>query len=76
MAPALSTAAGPRRLDPDQEAKVQAETVKRYRTAGAPFASWLLEEDLVPCGEDEWDDLVVEFKREREPPLTRSQLEA
>ena len=55
-------ATGPRRLDPHQAAKIKDASLRRYRKSVLPFCTWLDRCGLIPCGADEWDDALVEFK--------------
>ena len=57
--------AGPRRLDPDQAARVTEKTLKVYRAAALSFSTWALQRGLRPSGPDQWDDLWVEFKNDQ-----------
>ena len=57
---------GPRRLDPDQEQKVMPNTQDEYRRAAHTFVAWLDSEGFEPDQPQEWDDLAVEFKNEKQ----------
>ena len=57
--------AGPRRLDPDQAARVTEKTLEVYRAAALSFSTWALQRGLRPSGPDQWDDLWVEFKNDQ-----------
>ena len=61
---------GPRRIDPDQAARVTEKTLEVYRSAGLRFSTWALQRGLRPSGADEWDDLLVEFKNDQIEYLT------
>ena len=54
--------AGPLRLDPQHAARVEDTSIRRYRRAVNPFCRWLAKYGFDPCGADEWDDLLVEYK--------------
>ena len=60
----LSRPCGPRRLDPNQAAKVREQTLSAYRKSGRQFADWASELNYEPQGPGEWDDLLVEWKNE------------
>eukprot|EP00959_Pyramimonas_sp_CCMP1952_P085924 1797179-Pyramimonas_sp.AAC.1 len=62
--------AGPRRLDPDQAARVTEKTLEVYRAAALGFSTWALQRGLRPSGPDQWGDLLVEFKNDQYEHLT------
>ena len=62
-----SASAGPRRLDPYQQAKIQGTSLERYRRALLPFVAYLVERNFAPDGAEQWDDLVVEWRNDTRP---------
>ena len=54
--------AGPLRLDVHQSGKIKESSLARYRKAVQPFVRFLRECDVRPCGAEQWDDMLVEWK--------------
>ena len=57
--------------DKDVLARVKPVTLDRYRAAITTLASWGIAEGFAPQNAEEWDDLLMEFKRQECP--TKSQ---
>ena len=57
---------GPRRQDVHQSAKVQPATHSRYKAAVGKFTLWLSESGYLPDSPAEYDDLLVEWKNDRD----------
>ena len=73
MGPVQAALSGPRFLDEDQLRKIKPETLRRYKLAAQPLASWLVRRHHNPLCAAAWDDLIIEWKRETRP--TKTQLE-
>ena len=64
---------GPRRLDATSLEKVKPHTLVTYRAAALKFVNWLELNGFVPCGPEQWDDLLVEYKNDTQ--LTKCKFE-
>ncbi len=62
----------PRRLDPDQQHKISAVSLKRYRSALQGFVSFIIENNMLPHDLEHIDCLVVEYKNRED--LSKNQL--
>ena len=56
---------GPRFLEPHLRQRVSEKTLKKYRDEILPFSVWSLERQYHPETAEEWDDLLVEYRRAR-----------
>ena len=53
-------------LDDDLLARVKPNTVDRYRKTVQGFAEWIFAESFAPVNAEDWDDLLLLYKRTHE----------
>ena len=65
---------GPRFEDRHLLAKVTDKTLVTYRRALVPFTEWLIREGTAPVDDYEWDNALLELKRDKEEQLSPAKL--